>query len=352
MQKKKSLILLFIHLIFFSCNPKTDQLNSDSPFKEIHSISNGKRLDISEVINRSSDMILINDKLVISDKNDEYYFKVFNINNETFNGSLGKIGEGPCEIGFPTFLQTIPSNDHDIGLVLKSSFGYQEMSLELNSSSEEAECKNGIEKIAFNFMNYVKVNDSLFIGTGIFQKKYASFKIGDKNYTELAIDYPYLSAGMKTVPNSIPMSQQGKFRVRPNGNNILFTHSSNPFFDILLVEKNSISLKYRMEGEAPDFIGSDSPTSMSAVMTDENIKGFIGSSVTNDFIYLLFSGKTRIQGNGDYANEIWVYDWEGNQIKKFLLDQEVNQIEISPNDDFLINYHDDGKPNLTRYDLN
>ena len=87
-------------------------------------------------------------------------------------------------------------------------------------------------------------------------------------------------------------------------------------------------------------------------MRDENIKAFIGSSVTNDFIYLLFSGKTRIQRNGDYANEIWVYDWEGNQIKKFLLDQEVNQIAISPNDELLINYHDDGKPNLTRYDLN
>ncbi|SFU05025.1 TolB-like 6-blade propeller-like [Algoriphagus locisalis] len=296
-------------------------------------------------------MIIIKDKLVIGDKDDEYYFKVFNVMEEKFEGNLGKIGEGPCEIGFPTFIQAIPNNLEDIGLVLKSNFGYQEMSLLSFDESEETNCKNGIEKIAFDFMNYVKVADSLFVGTGIFQKKYASFKIGEQSYEELAIDYPYLSPEMKSIPNSIPMSQQGKFRIKPDGTSLLFTHSSNPFFDILEIENNNITLKFRMEGEAPDFIGSDSPKSMSAVMTDENKYGFVGSSTTDDFIYLLYSGKTRIQENENYANEIWVFDWDGNLIKKFLLDQEVNQIAVSSNDEFLISYHDDGKPNLTRYDL-
>ena len=351
MYKRGIIVFSVFHLFFFSCSQKSVEEQSDLGFEKSISLNNGERLSLSDEINRSSDMIIINDKMVIADKDDEYYFKVFNILEEKFEGDLGKIGEGPCEIGFPTYLQAVPNNYDDIGLVLKSNFGYQEMSLVSFDKSEESNCNNGIEKIAFDFMNYVKVADSLFIGTGIFQKKYASFKIGEQSYEELAINYPYLSAEMKSVPNSIPMSQQGKFRIKPGGKSILFTHSSNPFFDILEIENNNITLKFRMEGEAPDFKGSDSPSGMSAVMTDENIYGFISSSTTDDFIYLLYSGKTRVQGNENYADEIWVYDWDGNPIKKFLLDQEVNQIAVSPNDEFLISYHDDGKPNLTRYKL-
>lgn len=352
MFKTQPILLPIAFVLFISCAGKPDREISKSEFQEISPIHEGKPLSISGEINRSSDILFVKDKLIISDREDDFYFKVFNINKMTFDGPLGKIGEGPCEIGFPTFLQPIPSDDKAIGLVMKSSFGFQEMSLEITKNSEEQDCKNRVDKIPFDFMNYVKVSDSMFIGTGIFQKKYALYQSGQEGYEELDIEYPYLPAEITHVPNSIPMSQQGKFRIKPDGKAVLFTHGSNPFFDILEVDKGKITLKFRWEGEAPDFNGSDSPSGMSAIMTDENIYGFISSSTTENYIYLLYSGKTRNQGNEKYSNQIWVYDWSGKPIKKIKLDQEVNQIAVSPDDKYLISYHDNGKPNLIRYELN
>lgn len=57
--------------------------------------------------------------------------------------------------------------------------------------------------------------------------------------------------------------------------------------------------------------------------TDETTHAFIGGATTDEYIYLLYSGKTNNLRNPFYGKSIYVYDWDGNPIKKLSLDREV-----------------------------
>jgi len=339
-----------IIILFFSCTNKPSESDQGVNKITFYDLEGGIKLSISEDINRSSDIMIVGKNLIVGDKDDEFYFKIFDLETDSFLSSLGKIGDGPCEIGFPTFIQSVPNNDSLLGLILKSKFGYQEVSM-TSSLPDQKNCQNEMQMIDFNFMNYIKVSDSLFFGTGIFQKKYAIWKEGQDGFEELPIDFPYFPKEVRSVPGHVPMSQQGKFSVKPDGKKIIFTHLTNVFFDILTIEQERIVLSRRMEGPAPIYQGSDNPNQISAMMSEENIFGFISSSVTDKAIYLLYSGKSRSDGDTQISNQIKVYDWEGNEISNLKLDQEVNQIAVSPDSKFLITYHDDGKANLTKYEL-
>ena len=82
MYKRGIIVFSVFHLFFFSCSQKSVGEQSDLGFDKSISLNNGERLSLSDEINRSSDMIIINDKMVIADKDDEYYFKVFNISEK------------------------------------------------------------------------------------------------------------------------------------------------------------------------------------------------------------------------------------------------------------------------------
>jgi hypothetical protein len=85
-------------------------------------------------------------------------------------------------------------------------------------------------------------------------------------------------------------------------------------------------------------------------MESDNKYGCLSTSVSDNFIYILFSGKT-MKENALYSNTVLVYDWEGNPIKVLELDQQLNLISVSQNDEYLVGSVDDGQANLYKYKL-
>jgi len=55
-------------------------------------------------------------------------------------------------------------------------------------------------------------------------------------------------------------------------------------------------------------------------------------SVTDSFIYTLFSGIADSVIDSFYCNTVLVYDWEGNPVKKINLDRKVMSFSVSPDD--------------------
>jgi hypothetical protein len=64
--------------------------------------------------------------------------------------------------------------------------------------------------------------------------------------------------------------------------------------------------------------------------------------VTDSYIYGLYVGKTYSelntngQGIKDYANEIHVWDWDGNPIIRFILNRHVFSFSVSTSDEFIV----------------
>lgn len=67
-----------------------------------------------------------------------------------------------------------------------------------------------------------------------------------------------------------------------------------------------------------------------ALIDEDAIMAFINGFMTNKFIYLLYSGKTRLESNT--ANYIFVYDWNGNPIEKINCKKEISAFVVSDDD--------------------
>lgn len=78
---------------------------------------------------------------------------------------------------------------------------------------------------------------------------------------------------------------------------------------------------------------------------------FMGGYVTDQFIYLLYSGLQHETPHHSDAKCIYVYDWEGKPVKKYLLDNYVMSIAVSAGNRWLYAY-DAGSGTLLKTAIN
>lgn len=336
-------IIIFILFAAFACKSKTEDFSKFNEFKISKSIS-GKRTPISDQINQSFEIITAENKLIVSTKNDSHLFKVFDLVTYELTTQFGQIGQGPCEFEFPTSIQVINRSNEkiELGLFNRSKWIFQTLNF------PEFTCVSKPSKpFDFNFQKLLWVRDSLFFGIGIFPNKYAIYNQNDSATRVLDIPYPFQDGKLNASPN-VAMNQQGDIFLKPDGTKILVTSNFSPFFDI--IDTQNFSLIKRMEGWAPSVVENNNTDVISTSLKRDNKFGFISSSVTDEKIYLLYSGK-KFTNNPFYSNILHIYDWEGNKLEEIKLDIEVEHISISKDGKKLFTYHDDGKANIFQFEL-
>ncbi len=75
-----------------------------------------------------------------------------------------------------------------------------------------------------------------------------------------------------------------------------------------------------------------------AYNTEKTRSAFLNASVTEKYIYLLYSGKNKKADKYFYGEYIYVFDWNGNPIKKLTLDKSVLCIAVSQDDKVLYTF--------------
>jgi hypothetical protein len=332
---------LIIIMILFSCQAKQDSDQNLLEFPKTRTLS-GERSQISDQIFQAFDLVSIGEKLIVSSKDPEFLFQVFDIKSGKKINSFGKIGEGPCEFEFPTSIQ-LDGTNKELGLFNRRRWIYQTI------DPNTFECiSSPSSPLDFNFQKALALNDSTFFGIGIFKNKYATYNPNSKETNILTIPYPFVEQKLDVNPK-IAMNQQGDLHLNPDGTRILVTSIYSPFYDI--IDSKSLSLIKRSEGWAPSTMTTDDPNVLTTSIKEDNRFGYISSSVTEKNIYLLFSGKKFSEG--PYSSSIvHVLDWEGNKIEQLNLDIEVESIAVTEDNQTLLAYYDDGKANILTFKLN
>lgn len=72
--------------------------------------------------------------------------------------------------------------------------------------------------------------------------------------------------------------------------------------------------------------------------TENTKKAFVKGAVTNQYIYLIYSGNLRVDENWSYGNQIFVYDWDGNPVRRLFLDKYIFAIAVSEDDTMIYSY--------------
>ena len=118
--------------------------------------------------------------------------------------------------------------------------------------------------------------------------------------------------------------------VKPDGSQGICAQVFCGAFSIFDIEGEKLNEKIRKIYYDPKFHPSDG-TMISPRHDRENVEAFYGAKSTDDYIFLLYSGKA-IADRSDPTYEcrnLLVYDWNGNPVKRYELKNSISSIFIS-----------------------
>jgi hypothetical protein len=128
---------------------------------------------------------------------------------------------------------------------------------------------------------------------------------------------------------------------KPSGDKVVLIYRFSDIIEIFDLKKNT---SFAIQG--PDSFNVDFiPISIGSISvmgrTEKTKFSFVNGYTTDDYIYTLYSGKLANSLNSDYSNYILVYDWNGNPIKKIVLDKNALSFCISNDNKEIYIYNPD-----------
>lgn len=349
MYKKKLLIYLtLLSVIFNNCNPKEIDANR----KEFNSFPKTSQITFQAFFkpdnNKKAEAILFTDTTIITVNTDnltnDYLFYEYNKSSKEMIGRYIEWGAAKNKIIAPMSYGLHNQNKlwvHDISLnkvlilplenknnfdsILEhQSYKIPEFSYSIQLLQENKILKSGL----FNVKEYLQIAQ---LENATVEKTIGVFKKPSEKHTL----------------NIWKAAYEGFLFLKNDERKAVIACRYTDRIEIFDLELNTMKKIIGPLKFDPVFFSKNENSHDNFIMsrTEKTTFGYLGGSVTNKYIYLLFSGKLQKEENFNLSNEIFVFDWEGNPIKKLLLDRVVSHIAVS--DDDKIIYASD--PNLNLY---
>ena len=118
------------------------------------------------------------------------------------------------------------------------------------------------------------------------------------------------------------LSNQGVLVMHPNKKLFAYSLNFSSNMDFFQVKNEKIQLIKSLRLGNPDYYSAVEGNMFSADLTEESIIGYIDVSATSDGVYALYSDGKAYE-SGRRSNVVLAFDWEGNPVKKYILDTDV-----------------------------
>lgn len=307
----------------------------------------------SDSLSNIFSMIVVDSLLIMSSPSRNHLFKIVDLKNDRFVQNYGKKGNGPGELAFPSFIQRIPENKGRIAIFSKPAFTFYETSVREVLESADSKPNKVVAGIDFNTQKVARAKNRKYVAVGIYSNRFATI---DENGDTLKtfLDYPFKEDYENTNYQTLAMAFQGGLIVKPDGSRAVFAVSNSANVDIIdLQDFSNPTLVKRIHSWKPSFSDQSSGNSLSTAVKRDNRFGYTDVTVSENFIYLLLSGRTLEKYGNDafQANRLLVFDWSGNPVRSFLLEKDTRAIAVDETDSYLYSFIDEEDPMIIKYVL-
>lgn len=338
---------LIICLVYFltACSQES---NKSEKFKNNNLIADFFPMD--SILGNPFQISIIDDSLLII--NDLHLGKVGSIiRTKDFSliSRIGSIGEGPNEILPPVHFVS----ENNGFLFLYSRRGNNILKYDINSllsGSNEALLQF---KIHEPLDKLIILNDSTMFGIGFSdeKKRYSSVKEFGKSAETLNINYPEYT-GLPSEFNV--MAFQANLSMRPDKKAFVTASIFCKQFEIIsLTENNQVTKIFEFDEYEIKWIDVSNGDFKQISYLDDHEAGFINVTSTQEYIYLLYSGRKKGVYNDRalLSNTILVYDWIGNLVHQFDLDYDVQDIAVDTKNSIIYGLVRDRIPSIVKYKI-
>jgi hypothetical protein len=149
------------------------------------------------------------------------------------------------------------------------------------------------------------------------------------------------------------MAYQGHISTNPDRNRFAYAASYSDIIHFYEIAKADIRLIKKIENTFPEYTVEEKNGGVGAPIQSSNKNGYICVYSTNRYVYLLYSGRTwrDYQGEIFEADLLKIYDWKGNLQNTLQLDVPCRFFCVNPDDKkmWAITYNPD--PSIVLFDL-
>lgn len=329
----QKILIFLVTVLIVSCSDSKEKKTEDPAAIHLE----GKELLVpSDSLGVPKGMVIVDSIMIFYDVDGQFLFKMVNLKTQQIMGKFGLIGRGPGEFPKYALIEKVPASDRQLGIYSPPTSNYSMVNLDSILKNNHYRS----EKIFGRFdvhHNAISILDSTrFIGTGLFKKRYM-ISSADGGIMQKVGEYPYIENFEGISQNDLGMAMQGKLKVKPDGKKFVMAYYNSPTMEIYKILPNTISKESYFYRSPPKFTPESTATSMSVSFSDENIEGYRDAYVTDDYIYLLYSGRTmREYGREAYQGDIiHVYNWDGEKVGTYSLARDAHFIAVDAEDRFL-----------------
>lgn len=145
------------------------------------------------------------------------------------------------------------------------------------------------------------------------------------------------------VPSDLPLgalkdAYVSEIYLKPSGGKVVLAYNFANAIEIFDFKTNTSFAVKGPDGFNVDFKVKNRNDYYYMGITDKTRKACINGTVTDKYIYLVYSGHDRKTKNSEYGMEVHIYDWNGTPIKKLILDRYVYTLGISNDGKTLYSY--------------
>lgn len=306
--------------------------------------------DDEYILGKPTCMALVDSVLAISDLQTNPMLHLFNVKTGEQIGQYLSRGVGPNEFMRIGTLERLNGDTlffHDLNkrtcyfLVLPNK-EYEDVQI-----IEAFRCS----KVAHNTLIPLKNNS--YVASGIYPKGRFCL-LTDSGTTEQYWGiYPFRDDMEKSFSNIVKtQAYMGQLSSSPTKDKFVFCAYAAKIFSFYKYINGNIQLIKEIQNSLPDYVYGENMGMYMGTSKNTPIT-YLDVCATNQFVYLLYSGKT-VGGDGLNAfesNVVQVYDWRGEWVKTLCLSVNIKELTVSEDDKMMYAIADLPNPIIVRFGL-
>lgn len=256
---------------------------------------------------------------IIGDRGNNMIYSVFKQEPtalELFD-TFGEIGQGPGEFIFPESMRLMSGK---IAVFDRSLIRLSEISFPPLDTMNISSIKN---KSFAGLNNVLRVDDSLFVGLTYLNT--ARFMVlNDGILYPSGLEYP--DDGIMAPMRQKALVYQGNLLKHPSKDEFVYASLYGKIVEFYKLDRveNKMYSSVSKNLIFPQYTPVEDRSEIESNFTVNNVTGYIYACVSDEYVFLLYSGKTVKDSRKNFSNQIEVYNWNGDLVKVLILDEDLS----------------------------
>ncbi len=274
------------------------------------------------------------DTLLLMKIHGSYNYQLYDLKNKRPVKRFGRQGRGPGEYPMlPQFIFQSPEHGN-LKVLYRNRLDIYSIDSLIHSGNYLPTSHTIPEGPVF--LRASQVNPNTIIGIGLFEKgMYGIIREGE--YTGSYIDYPLNEKYNKIEPYLLAIAYQGFIVSHPSDDKCVRAFSNGGVLQFLAISNGTPIITNQIITTLPDIEIMTIAGATSARATSDT-RGYRGLAGTPRFVYAIYSDlipdsrETHIRSM--YGKHLLVFDWEGNSLIHFSLDEGISSLFVDKNDEY------------------